>query len=64
MVFQAFLFGRLAKTTQLRVIWTRIFYLFIYLFILLMSDFKNILIHVDRAFDSLSLTLSAFKIVW
>ena len=47
MVFQAFLFGRLAKTTQLRVIWTRIFYLF-------MSDFKNILIHVDRAFDSLS----------
>ena len=39
-------------------------YLLIYLFILLMSDFKNILIHVDRAFDSLSLTLSAFKIVW
>ena len=30
------------------------YYLFIYLFILLMSDFKNILIHVDRAFDSLS----------
>ena len=35
MVFQAFLFGRLAKTTQLRVIWSRIFYLFIYLFIYL-----------------------------
>ena len=33
MVFQAFLFGRLAKTTQLRVIWARIFYLFIYLII-------------------------------
>ena len=60
MVFQAFLFGRLAKTTQLRVRWTRIFYLFIYLFI---SDFKNILIRVDRPFDSLSLTLSAFKTI-
>ena len=33
MVFQAFLFGRRAKTTQLRYIWTRIIYLFIYLFI-------------------------------
>ena len=54
MVFQAFLFGRRAKTTQLRYIWTRIIYLFIYLFI---SGFKNILIRVDRAFDSLSLFL-------
>ena len=29
-VFPAFLFGRRAKTTQLRYIWTRIIYLFIY----------------------------------
>ena len=56
MVFQAFLFERLAKTTQLRVIWARIFYLLIYLFVyLFISDFKNTLIRVDRAFDSLCL---------
>ena len=40
-IFPAFLFGRRAKTTQSCYIWTRFFYL-------------NILIRVDRAFDSLS----------
>ena len=54
MVFQAFFFGRRAKTTQLRYIWTRIIYFFIYLFIF---AFKNTLIRVDRAFDFLSLFL-------
>ena len=51
MVFPASSFGRRTKTTQLRYIWPRIIYLFIYLFIF---AFKNILIRVDRAFDSLS----------
>ena len=54
------LFGRRAKTTQLRYIWTRIIYLFIYLFMYL--RFQK---HLDTCRQGLwlSLTLSAFNTV-